>query len=172
MSGNAVSPDDGAVAEGQLTDEQKCRAALVLLRGYLIERDGQLSRQYVGIRDEKPLRQALTDLLRSRDPLPIPIREALADLIDPQPQRPSERTVRFVRRTQGRPSDPIRNSAIAETIHRSRSVGQTTEAGIQAAMERFGVERRYVQKVWSRYQPIFAEIDATTDPLPEPNPDI
>ena len=133
--------------------------ARVLLGGYLKEDNkGLRKHHYVSADQEAECRAILATMLSEGNP-PKDICELLAGLIAPDGHElAAARRLNFSHRKRGSPSDFYATSQIASTIHKSVLLGDGPDAGVQRAIELFGISREYAYRVWKAYKPFFAAI--------------
>jgi hypothetical protein len=126
--------------------------ATVLLVGYVDRRRRQHRTEYLkkGSTPEVEARRAITRLLRSNDHPQL--RMHLADLFDPDLVS-HQRTIEFVFRRQGTPTDHIRNTQIASYVSRQVKRGVPVTKAISNAANRFALSEDAIKKIWNTYRP-------------------
>ncbi|TIL49089.1 hypothetical protein [Mesorhizobium sp.] len=155
----AIERDLAAViaAEGQKyphhflkSREQKAR---LLLSGSLEGSPRKLTRHHFpdpGSFLEYECRWALVEVLRSENP-PKDILQQAASLFVPDDGHPLAHP-HFIAAIRHRRPGPVRNvyakAQIVEIVATAKRERRGVEAGIQEAMERYGLEREYVYRVW------------------------
>jgi hypothetical protein len=142
-----------------MTEDEK-RQIVDLLCGPSVRDEHGLTRQsYLrdGSPEELAARRALARLLRTSSPLDLGLRFVLADLIDPDCDA-VERKIRFERRRKGKPSSAHTEKTISEFIWALVEDGVKREAAFHSAMDRFGLKRSRILKIWSDWQPILKRV--------------
>ncbi len=144
----------------------------VLLQGYVkIAKDGRQYHRFWSdmSNEENAARRILSCLILSGSSLPQEVREQLAALIDPINNRfPGiTRRIKFRHRKQGGKNSPFNNSLIAMCVYKEVKNGRTVKEGCATAVEKFGMDERWIKKIWGRYRPT---LEITDGPLPRPRP--
>ena len=147
-------------------DHQQERLINALLRGFL-ENHESYTEQYWEDKcpDENRGREALAELLRSERPLTRDLRDTLAVLFDPKEnQYPGgERRLLFKLRRVGNRKETILHSSVAQHIYDAAKCGGGVKAGIDSAIDEFGLQERNVWLIWKRYRPT---MESVYGPLP------
>jgi hypothetical protein len=147
-----------------MSDEERPRLARSLLIGFLNEdqqgrrRTGYLSK---GSCEELAARLVMAELLRSNSPLDRELRAHLADLFNPWSSQ--ERKIEIVFKRRGGRRDYVRNTQIACHVYDKVAAGGNVAAGINSAVEKFGVSEELVKKIWGRYR---RQLEQTDGRLP------
>ena len=143
-----------------MSDEERPRLAGKLLIGSAPEdqqgrrRTGYLSK---GSCEELAARLVMAELLRSNSPLDRELRTHLANLFDPWSLQ--ERKIEIVFKRRGGRRDHTRNSQIAYHVYHQVAAGGNVTAGINSAVEKFGVSEELVKKIWGRYRPLLERVE-------------
>jgi len=126
--------------------------ATMLLIGFVDSERRRLSTKYLekGCAEEVKARRAIARLLRSNHPLRL-LRVHLADLFDPD-LASEARTIEFVFRRQGTPTDHIRNTHIAQYVWRQVKRGVRVTKAQRNAANRFALSEGAIKKIWDIYQ--------------------
>jgi hypothetical protein len=129
-----------------------------LLNGFVEERRRRPENRYLakGCAEEVEARKAIARLLRSKHPLDPELRDHLANLFDPD-LLSEQRTIEFVFRRQGTPTDHIRNTAIASHVWRQVKRGVPATKAISNAASEFALSEAAIKKIWNIYRPHAAE---------------
>jgi hypothetical protein len=135
---------------------------LALLCGY-VEYDGDHLPQHHYLIDagqETTARVYLANLLRGPGNLSQQLREILAALFDPEPNKhPAvEREILFKRRRSGRTNDAMRKSVIAGFIWNKVKSGQSAESAVLDASIKYKLERSRIFEIWGAYRPLLERI--------------
>ena len=130
--------------------------ATMLLIGFVDRERRRLSTKYLekGCPEEVEARRAIARLLRSNHPLRL-LRVHLADLFDPDLVSEA-RTIEFVFRRQGTPTDHIRNTDIAQYVKRQLDHGVRVTKAISNAANEFALSEGAIKKIWNIYRPYAA----------------
>jgi hypothetical protein len=117
--------------------------------------------------DENRGREALVELLRSKRPLTRVLRDTLAALFDPKENYypGAERRLLFELRRVGNPKETILHSSVAQHIYDAAKGGASVKAGIDSAIDEFGLQERNVRRIWTLYRPT---MEYVYGPLPAP----
>lgn len=128
--------------------------AWTLLNGFVDEVRQRPETQYLvkGCAEEVEARRTIARLLRSNYPLDRQLREHLADLFDPD-LRWEQRTIEFVFRRQGKPTDHIRNTRIASHVWGQIKRGVPATKAIKNAASKFAQSEAAIKKIWNIYRP-------------------
>ena len=142
-----------------MTGDEKRQIVALLCGRSVIDEHGLTRESYLrdGSAEEIAARRALARLLRTSSPLDLGLRVVLADLIDPDCDA-AERKIRFERRRKGKPSNVHAEKQIAEFIWARVEDDEKKEAAFQSAMDRFGLKRSRILKIWSNWQPILKRL--------------
>jgi hypothetical protein len=136
--------DTAALTDERLTYELLCGVDVRLP-------NRQFGKRYLApvTRRERDARVALARLIRKGSPFPEFIREVLAALFDPASATvPAGRRIEFVNLKQRRPGAGLE---IALHVWMRLRLGDQKEAAIASAMQEFGLKRRRVFDICSRY---------------------
>jgi hypothetical protein len=130
--------------------------ATMLLIGFVDRERRRLSNTYLekGCPDEVEARRAIARLLRSNHPLRL-LRVHLADLFDPDLVSEA-RTIEFVFRRQGTPTNHIGNTEIAQNVWGQVKRGVRVTKAISNAANRFALSEDTIKKIWHIYRPYTA----------------
>jgi hypothetical protein len=117
--------------------------------------------------DENRGREALVELLRSERPLTRDLRDTLAALFDPKENHypGGERRLLFELRGVGNRKETILHSSVAQHIYEAAKGGAGVKAGIDSAIDEFGLQERNVWRIWKLYRPT---LEYVYGPLPAP----
>jgi len=142
-----------------MTGDEKRQIVALLCGRSVIDEHGLTRESYLrdGSAEEIAARRALARLLRTSSPLDLGLRVVLADLIDPDCDA-VERQIRFERRRRGKPSSAHADKQMCEFIWAHVKDGVKKEAAFQSAMDRFGLKRSRILKIWSDWQPILKRL--------------
>jgi hypothetical protein len=125
----------------------------ILLRGYVEDYTNHYWEDKSP--DENRGREALVELLRSERPLTRDLRNTLAALFDPKENDypGGERRLLFELRQVGNPKETFLHSSVAQHIYDAAKCGAGVKAGIDGAIDKFGLQERHVWGIWQRYRP-------------------
>ena len=114
---------------------------------------------------EDETRRSLAELLRSKNPLHRHIRDALADLIEPEPREYSteQRQLVFKFRARGKRPNSLFRTQIATFVFEQEAKGGKIEAVVQSAMDQFKISRSEVNRVRKEYRPFFLALGILTE---------
>jgi hypothetical protein len=141
---NLGGATDESVAELQKLTE-------MLLLGWVDSKTGEHRYFKHGGRKERAARYAVAYLLRNPKPLDFYIRNRLAELFDPSSVYALDLKFNF-RRLPGARLKHRRIALEMLRLVRARSGARgAVDAAIDAAMKKYGLERRKLQKIWAQY---------------------
>jgi len=132
--------------------------ATMLLIGFVDCERRRLTNKYLekGSPEEVEARRAIVRVLRSNRPLRL-LRWHLADLFDPDPVS-EQRTIEFVFRRQGTPTDHIRNTQIAQYVWGQVKQGDRVTKAINNAANKFALSQSTIKNIWNIYRSRTADL--------------
>jgi hypothetical protein len=143
------------------------RSGYVYLAGF-IEYDarGVPRRRFYkeGSKKSDQCRRALARVLRSENPLrkslPRQLREMLADMFEPEEPGSiwGERKLTASNRANRRPRDHGANSHLTSFVWGRVKAGAGVDAAISEAIDKFGVSRERMYKLWAEFRPIYEKV--------------
>jgi hypothetical protein len=148
--------------------EQDLNYALVYLTGYSQEdRAGVPRKKFLsrGSAFEDDCRRALARVLRSGRPLPGYFVHCLADMFEPREdalRAYSSRELVAKNRSNHRREDTLAVSCITNFVWERSEGGVRVEKAVGEAIEKFGVSREYVYRLWSRKRKIYEALEAVS----------
>jgi hypothetical protein len=149
--------DQAIVELGEYVKEQK-RLIDILLQGYgEPKKGGRRDRHYWKDKstNENRGREALSDLLRSGRPLTQNLRNMLAALFDSREDQYHgiARRIKFEHRHRGNRRNRFNDTLVAQLIYDAVKSGAGVEAGVEGAIQKFGLKERMIRQIWGRYRP-------------------
>jgi hypothetical protein len=143
----------------------------VLLRGYVESKnDVPVTTRYWKDKstDENRGREALVELLQSERPLTRDLRNTLAALLHPRENHypGGERRIKCEDRHPGNRPKTILHSMVAQHVYDAMKSGASVGDGIKGAREKFRLEDRMINRIWSRYRPHLEDMFGV---LPQPH---
>jgi hypothetical protein len=136
-------------------DEDDIALSHVLLAGFVEEDELGLPHQRY-LTDEHEARMAIARLLRSQEPLPRRIRDALAGMFEPVPSDYTDpgarvRVLKIQFRSAARRPDNLRNSVIMQYAYDAWKSGVNVETAIGEAAQKFVLSEDTVWDIWSGF---------------------
>ena len=141
-----------------MTSDRAMQLINILLRGYVPEYE----ECYLDddSPDDKRARAALAGLLRSGKPLTQDLRDALANLFDPEDitHHGEKRRLKFEHRSAGTPPSTVLHSCVAQDIYDAVKQGATTASAKESAEDKYGLGKENIKKIWQAYKPALEDM--------------